>query len=275
MKPSKKKPRIRNRPRNKANRLKNEFELQNENNESEEEQSENNGSEVTVNKSMKANELSNANISNATIVNEISANNQNGIQNHNQGVTQLQEDRYSPSDDDMPQLMEEDKPTEKNLTPKTAAPNQSVSSNNAVNNQDPMENLERLIKKETEKKLQKQIKQQQNQSSPQQNVKSSPKTDLKKTPKANDKKSKEKNNGANMEQNAFIQNLQRQMESMVANGKYSCIVVIIFVAVPHRGTPNMLELVKFKILLISRKIKEKISLQFVIIPLDFYTLACA
>lgn len=175
--PNKKKPRIRNRPRNKANRLKlleNPNENQNDNNEAQEEEEEANQKEFNDPAS-----------SRETLV---KATNADGMAN--------EED----DDDDMPDLIEE-----------TVAANQAHDSKaksplkEQQHYEDPLDNFKKIMQS---KFLQK---------NPQQaDAKTKPITKTKEKSKEIQSKSA---TTANDEKNAFIQNLQKKMEAMMANGK--------------------------------------------------------
>lgn len=165
--PNKKNPRVRNRPRNKANRLKL---LENPaNNEEKQEKS-------VVDIKLLENELNDP------------------------------KESDEDDDDDMPELMEESTEAKIDFELK---PNASLE-------QDPLKNLQNLMKckfLQKDTKTEKVLKQKETKVKPnQQNVKPGKSKEKQTTTKDNNKDEAEKN--------AFIQNLQKKMEAIMANGKY-------------------------------------------------------
>lgn len=165
--PNKKTPRIRNRPRNKANRSKL---LENPSNNEESEKSIENIEELEI-------ELNDPKVSDE-----------------------------DDDDDDMPELMEE------SLDLKNE---QKSKSSHVTQEQDPLKNLQNLMKcKFLQKatKTEKDLKQKETKVKPNQQSNKPGKSKEKQQTAAKDNKDE-------VEKNAFIQNLQKKMEAMMANGK--------------------------------------------------------
>ncbi|KAM7358238.1 uncharacterized protein ACRADG_003291 [Cochliomyia hominivorax] len=166
--PNKKNPRIRNRPRNKANRLKL-LENQNDNEEQPDQ----------------------------------SPNQTLSIECNDPKESEVVNDDDDDDDDDMPDLMEEHNET--NVTQKF----KHFKASQEEEEEDPLKNLQNLMKC---KFLQKVIKPEKDLKTKETKVK----TNDNKKGKAKEKQA-DKDNDAS-EKNAFIQNLQKKMEAMMANG---------------------------------------------------------
>ena len=175
--PNKKRPRIRNRPRNKINRLKL-LENQNDNETEEAEYA-------------PQNEFNDHEFSEETLAKDANANDNNIHQAYD-----IDNDDEDDNDDDMPGLIEE-----------TVAVNHDDKAKPSLKDkqsfEDPIKNFEKMMQS---KFLQKKP----------QNSDSKTKTQTKTKEKA---KEVENNVTTNDEKNAFIQNLQKKMEDMMANGK--------------------------------------------------------
>ena len=182
--PNKKKPRIRNRPRNKGNRLKL---LENQNQ---------NDNEIEEAEYAPQNEFNDHEMIKETLAKD--ANDDNIHQAHD--IDNNDED--DDNDDDMPGLIEE-----------TVAANHDNKAKSSLKDkqsfEDPIKNFEKIMQS---KFLQK--KPQQSES---------------KTKTQTKTKEVENNDTASDEKNAFIQNLQKKMEDMMANGNSYFICLILFI----------------------------------------------